>query len=107
MHAQLCLTLSDSVDCGPPGSSVHGILQARKLEWVSISFSRRSPQSGIKLVSPESPALQMDCLPLEPLWNPWVTWVALNPMTTVLTRDRREDRREEGHVRREAETGAV
>ena len=70
MHAQLCLTLSDPVDCGPPGSSVHGILQARKLEWVSISFSRRSPQSGIKLVSPESPALQMDCLPLEPLGKP-------------------------------------
>ena len=36
---QLCLTLGDSVDCSPPGSSVHGILQARTLEWVAISFS--------------------------------------------------------------------
>ena len=39
---QLCPTLCDSVDCSPPGSSVHGILQARILEWVTISFSRGS-----------------------------------------------------------------
>ena len=32
----------DSMDCSPPGSSVHGILQARMLEWVAISFSRGS-----------------------------------------------------------------
>ena len=38
--AQLCPTLCDPVDCSPPGSSVHGILQARILEWVAISFSR-------------------------------------------------------------------
>ena len=31
------------MDCSPPGSSVHGILQARILEWVAISFSRGSP----------------------------------------------------------------
>ena len=37
---QSCLTLCDSVDCSPTGSSVHGILQARILEWVAISFSR-------------------------------------------------------------------
>ena len=36
--AQSCPTLCDPVDCSPPGSSVHGILQARILEWVSISF---------------------------------------------------------------------
>ena len=39
---QLCPTLYDPVDCSPPGSSVRGILQARILEWVAISFSRRS-----------------------------------------------------------------
>ena len=39
---QLGLTLCDPVDCSPPGSSVHGILQARILEWVAISFSRGS-----------------------------------------------------------------
>ena len=42
--AQLCLTLCDPMDCSPPGSSVHGILQARILEWVVISFSRGSSQ---------------------------------------------------------------
>ena len=41
---QLCLTLCDLMDCSPPGSSVHGILQERILEWVAISFSRGSSQ---------------------------------------------------------------
>ena len=40
--AQSCPTLCDPVDCSPAGSSVHGILQARILEWVAISFSRES-----------------------------------------------------------------
>ena len=40
--AQLYLTLWYPLDCSPPGSSVHGILQARKLEWVAIPFSRGS-----------------------------------------------------------------
>ena len=39
---QLCLTLCKSMDCSPPGSSVHGILQARILEWVAIPSSRGS-----------------------------------------------------------------
>ena len=42
--AQSCPTLSDSMDCSPPGSSVHGIFQARVLEWVAIFFSKRSSQ---------------------------------------------------------------
>ena len=42
--AQLCLTLCDPMDCNPPGSSVHGIFQARVLEWIAISFSRGSSQ---------------------------------------------------------------
>ena len=37
---QSCSTLSDHMDHSPPGSSVHGILQARRLEWVTITFSR-------------------------------------------------------------------
>ena len=37
---QLCLTLCDPMDCSPTGSSVHGILQSRILEWVAIPFSR-------------------------------------------------------------------
>jgi len=40
--AQSCPTLCDPVDCSPPGSSVHGILQPRILEWVAISFCRGS-----------------------------------------------------------------
>ena len=40
--AQLCPTLCDPMDCSLPGFSVHGILQARILEWVTISFSRGS-----------------------------------------------------------------
>ena len=45
-HCKFCvcplsgLTLCDPIDCSPPGSSVHGIFQARILEWVTISYSR-------------------------------------------------------------------
>ena len=42
--AQSCLTLADLMDCSPPGSSVHGILQARILEWVAMPSSRGSSQ---------------------------------------------------------------
>ena len=42
---QSCLTLCDSMYCSPPGSSVHGILQAGILEWVAISFSRPRAQT--------------------------------------------------------------
>ena len=45
MHAQLCLTLGDPMDCSPPGSSAHGTFQARILEWVAISFFMGSSQS--------------------------------------------------------------
>ena len=37
---QFCLTLCDPMDCTPPGSSAHGILQAKILEWVAVSYSR-------------------------------------------------------------------
>ena len=40
--AKLCLNLCDPMDCSPPGSPVHEILQARILEWVAISYSRGS-----------------------------------------------------------------
>ena len=46
----------------PPGSSVHGILQAGILEWIAIPFSRDLPNPGIE---PGSPALQADSLPSE------------------------------------------
>ena len=53
----ICSAMSNScdpMDCSPPGSSVPGILEARILEWVAISFSRGSSDSGIE---PRSPAL--------------------------------------------------
>ena len=45
---QLCPTLCDTTDCSPPGSSIHGFLQARTLEWAAISSSRGSsrPRDG-------------------------------------------------------------
>ena len=61
--AQLSLTLCNPMDCSPPGSSVHGIIQARILKWVAISFSRGSSQPRIE---PGSPALQVDSLLTEP-----------------------------------------
>ena len=51
------------MDCSPPGSSVHGILQARILEKVAIYFSRGSSSPGIEL---GSPALQADSLLSKP-----------------------------------------
>ena len=39
--AQPCLTLSDPMDCSLPGSSIHGIFQARVLEWGAIAFSEK------------------------------------------------------------------
>ena len=55
--AQLCLTLCDPMDCSLPGSSIHGLFQARILEWIAISFSRDLPDPGIE---PRSPALPSD-----------------------------------------------
>ena len=59
---QSCLTLCDSMDY-----TVHGILQARILEWVAFPFSRGSLNPGIE---PRSPALQADCLPAQPQGKP-------------------------------------
>ena len=51
---QFCPTLCNPMDCSSPGSSVHGILQARILEWVAISCSRRSsiPTQGLNSCFP-------------------------------------------------------
>ena len=53
---QLHPTLCGPMDYSSPGSSVHGISQARILEWVAISSSRDLPNPGIKPTSPASPA---------------------------------------------------
>ena len=70
--ARVCLvahsgpTLYDPLDCSLPGSSVHGIFQARIMEWVVISSSGDLSNSRIKPRSPESSPLQVDSLPTEP-----------------------------------------
>ena len=70
LHAkslEVCLTRCDPMDCSPPGSSVHGILQARILEWVAVPSSRGSSQPR-----ESNPCLlgflhwQVDSLPLAP-----------------------------------------
>ena len=63
-HAQLSVT---PWTVRPPGSSVHGIFQARTLEWVAIPFSRGCSRPGIE---PGSPALQADSLPFKPPGKP-------------------------------------
>ena len=55
------------MDYSPPGSSIHGILQVRILEWVAVSSPGDLPNLGIK---PGSPALQADSLLSEPLGKP-------------------------------------
>ena len=54
---QSCLTLYDHMDCSLPGSSVHGILQTRILEWVAISFSNVNFSRG-SLVAKLCPTLK-------------------------------------------------
>ena len=62
--AQSCSTLCNLMDY-----TVHGILQARILEWVAVPFSRGSSQPGVK---PRSPSLQVDSLPAEPQGKPFI-----------------------------------
>ena len=73
---QSFLILCDPIDCSLPGSSVHGILQARILEWVAILFSRGSfwPRDWTLALIPVAPALQADSLLLShsALYKSWV-----------------------------------
>ena len=72
---QSCLTLCDPVDYSPPGSSVHGILQARMLEWIAMPLSRGSSQPRGWT---QAPALWADSLLSEPPGKPilltWSSW---------------------------------
>ena len=89
--AQSCATqtVCDPMDCSPPGSSVHGIFQARTLEWVSPFPSPGDlSDPGIK---PRSPALQAGSLPSEPPGKP--------PIPQMRTLRPREFKRlPEGHM---------
>ena len=54
-------TLSDPMDCGPPGSSVHGIFQARVLEWSAIAFSSLPPLQVVNAPKPENFSIPLIC----------------------------------------------
>ena len=63
--AQSCPTLSDPMDCSLPGSSVHGIFQARVLEWGAIAFSAMEYYSALKRNTFESVLMRQ--MNLEPI----------------------------------------
>ena len=65
---QSCLTLCDAMDCSLPGSSVHGILYTRILEWVACPPPGDLPSSEIE---PRSSSLQVDSLLSEPPGEPF------------------------------------
>ena len=77
---QSCLSLCNPMDCSLSASSIHGIFQARVLEWISISFSRGSSRPGIE---PMSPALQADALPSEPPGKPESEEAEIKLLTSV------------------------
>ena len=68
--AQSCPTLYDPMSCSLPGSSIHGIFQARILEWIAISNPGDLPDTGIETVSPLSPVLASRFLTTKPLGKP-------------------------------------
>ena len=78
VHAQLCLTLCDPIDCNLPGSSVHGILQTRVLDWVAILSTRGSArprdQTGVSCVS---------CIGRQSLYH-WATKKNLKMVSYIL-----------------------
>ena len=62
LTTQSCPTHCEPMDCSPPGSSVHGIFQAKLLEWVAIPVSQDLPNPGFE---PRCPTVQVDSLPSE------------------------------------------
>ena len=72
--AKSCPTVCDPTDCSLPDSSVHGVLQARILEWDAMPSSRRSSRlrevETVSPAAPVTPALQADSLPLSQQGSP-------------------------------------
>ena len=66
---QSCPTLCDLMDCSPSAASVHGILQARILEWIAMTSFGDLPDPGIKPVSLTSPALAGGFLTTSTTWE--------------------------------------
>ena len=82
---QLCPTLHDPVDYSPPGSSIHGILQARILVWFAMPSSRDLSNPGIEPVSLMSPALACGFFSTSPTWEVqlYVVVVVVQPLSHV------------------------
>ena len=81
-----CVWLFDPMDCSPPVSSVHGILQARILEWVAMPSCRGSSQSqGLNLHLLCLLHHQADSLPSAPLWKPFLSYSKRQSWATLLT----------------------
>ena len=74
---QSCLTLCDPLGCSPPGSSVHGILQARRLEWVAMPSSRGS--------SRHKDWIQVSCIAGRFFFTIWATREAPNILNITPT----------------------
>ena len=75
---QLCPTLSNPMDCSPPGSSIHGIFQARVLEWGAIAFSVSFPWSPLNCILCKSSCLWL-------ILMTWLvhTWIRQHHIVTV------------------------
>ena len=69
--AQACLTLCNPLDCSPSGSSVHGIFQAKILEWVAIPSLGDLPNPGIELAS-----LALQAYSLRLFWSKYLLLMA-------------------------------
>ena len=83
---QLCSTLCNPMECSPPGSSVHVILQVRIMKWVATPSSRGSSSLGIK---PVSLVLQADSLQLSYWGSPgeFIKWVVSALILSFLCRN--------------------
>ena len=102
---QSCLTLCDPMECSPPGSSVHGILQARTLEWVAMLSSggpsRPRDRTRVSCIAGGFFTAEPPGKPSGLRWT-WIRWRVL-----VGKAGRRHRHTEEGHVQMEAEIGVM
>ena len=92
---KLCLTLCDSMDCSTPGFSVHGIFQAKVLEWVAISFSREGKEGWVPenwcfqtVVLEKTLKSPLDCEEIKPVNSkgnqPWIFIGSTNAEAPIL-----------------------
>ena len=81
---QSCLTLSDPMDFSPPGSSIHGILQARILEWVAMPSLQEiisTQGSSLRLLHWQAGSLPLGCLPWMDLISGKFPWLSQKDST--------------------------